>query len=304
MNSNLVSESIALIRKAEKLSLAMQPDLGFHLAFSGGKDSQVLLELVRMAGVKYHAVYNVTTNDPAENVRFIREYYREVEFQIPKESFMQMVVRKGLPSMRNRWCCAVFKESSGVGSVVLTGVRREESRKREKYEVIGRWSSGKGDGRHVDIVKMEANEFRCVGGKDKFVVHPILEWTENDVWAFIKERGLPINPCYELKGRVGCVFCPYVRSGDIRKYCESHPRLALAFLHTIEKMMERRGDKCRMSSAEDYFEWWLSNERMSVFIAKRRQLNLFECSAPLGAPSSKSPQRSATQQARIELNEL
>lgn len=85
MNLNeKINYSIALIRKAEKLSLAMQPDKGFHVGFSGGKDSQVVLELVKMAGVKYHAVYNVTTNDPADNVRFIKNHYPDVEFKIPE----------------------------------------------------------------------------------------------------------------------------------------------------------------------------------------------------------------------------
>lgn len=75
-----ISDSIALIRKAERLALALNPERGFHVAFSGGKDSQVLLELVKMAGVKYRAVYNVTTNDPPENVYFIRKHYPEVVF--------------------------------------------------------------------------------------------------------------------------------------------------------------------------------------------------------------------------------
>ena len=48
-----IDHSIALIRKAEKLALTMQPDEGFHVGFSGGKDSQAVLELVKMAGAKY-----------------------------------------------------------------------------------------------------------------------------------------------------------------------------------------------------------------------------------------------------------
>lgn len=55
--------SIELIRRGEKLALSMNPE-GYFVGFSGGKDSQVLLELVRRAGVKYKAYYSVTTNDP------------------------------------------------------------------------------------------------------------------------------------------------------------------------------------------------------------------------------------------------
>lgn len=274
MNENLVkkiNESIALIRKAEKLSLAMQPDLGFHVGFSGGKDSQVVLELVKMAGVKYHAVYNVTTNDPADNVRFIKHYYPDIEFSVQKESYFQLIAKKGLPTIRNRWCCALFKETAGTGFVVLTGVRRQESRKRAEYDEITQWAKSKKGKKKVDLNKMEENEFQCVGGKDKFMVYPILEWTEKDVWTFIREKGLSINPCYESHKRVGCVFCPFAKQKEIRSYCETHPRLKTSLIHAIGRYLERTSEKSKLSSAEDYFDWWISHERIDTYVAKKRQ---------------------------------
>ena len=250
-----INHSIALIRKAEKLALAMQPDEGFHVGFSGGKDSQAVLELVKMAGVKYRAVYNVTTNDPADNVRFIKHHYPDVEFSIPEKSYFQLIAQKGVPTMFNRWCCALFKETAGVGYVVLTGVRKEESRKRAAYEEVGKWGRTKDKKESVDLDKMEANEFRCVGGKDKFMVYPILEWTEKDVWDFIALRGLPVNPCYKTHKRVGCVFCPFARPKEIRAYCETHPQLKAAFIHAIDRYRERERerDRQKLPSAEDYF---------------------------------------------------
>lgn len=267
-----MDRSIAIIRKAEKLALMMRPDVGFHVGFSGGKDSQVVLELVRMAGVKYRAVYNVTTNDPADNVRFIKHNYPDVKFGVPKESYFQLIAKKGVPTILNRWCCALFKETAGVGFVVLTGIRREESRKRAEYDEITRWAKGKKDKKAVDLDKMEENEFKCVGGKDKFMVYPILEWTEEDVWVFIRERGLPVNPCYNSHKRVGCVFCPFARSKEIRDYCETHPRLKASFIHAIERYLEKSSEKCKLPSAEDYFEWWISHSSIDEYIAKKRQL--------------------------------
>lgn len=265
-----VQTSIALIRKAEALSLKMQPDMGFHVGFSGGKDSQVVLELVKMSGVKYKAIYNVTTNDPADNVRFIKHHYPDVEFSVPEKSYFQLIAKKGVPTMFNRWCCALFKETAGVGCVVLTGVRKEESRKRAEYDEVMKFGKDK---ESVDLDKMEGNEFRCVGGKDKFMVYPILEWTEEDVWTFIRERGLPINPCYKEHKRVGCVFCPFARQKDIRAYCETHPQLKSAFIHAIERFME--GRETMLPTAEDFLEWWISNESIDTYIAKKRQLTLF-----------------------------
>lgn len=269
-----IDHSIALIRKAEKLALVMQPETGFHVGFSGGKDSQVVLELVKMAGVKYRAVYNVTTNDPADNVRFIKHHYPDVEFSIPEKSYFQLIAQKGVPTMFNRWCCALFKETAGVGCVVLTGVRKEESRKRAEYPEASKFTRKKGDKELLDLDKMEENEFRCVGGKDKFMVYPVLEWTEADVWQFIRERGLPVNPCYKTHKRVGCVFCPFARPKDVRAYCETHPQLKAAFIHAIERYRERERDRKKLPTAEDYFDWWLSHISLDEYIAKKRQMTI------------------------------
>lgn len=269
-----IDHSIALIRKAEKLALVMQPETGFHVGFSGGKDSQVVLELVKMAGVKYRAVYNVTTNDPADNVRFIKHHYPDVEFSIPEKSYFQLIAQKGVPTMFNRWCCALFKETAGVGCVVLTGVRKEESRKRAEYPEAIKFTRKKGDKELLDLDKMEENEFRCVGGKDKFMVYPVLEWTEKDVWQFIRERGLPVNPCYKTHKRVGCVFCPFARPKDVRAYCETHPQLKAAFIHAIERYRERERDRQKLPTAEDYFDWWLSHISLDEYIAKKRQMTI------------------------------
>ena len=66
----------------------MQPDHGFWLSFSGGKDSVVILELAKMAGVKFTAYYSVTTIDPPELVRFIIEEHPEVKRILPKKTFL------------------------------------------------------------------------------------------------------------------------------------------------------------------------------------------------------------------------
>ena len=69
MNKEKIEYSLNLIKKAEKLALKLS-DKGFYVGFSGGKDSQVALDLVKRAGVKFEAYYNVTTIDPPENVYF------------------------------------------------------------------------------------------------------------------------------------------------------------------------------------------------------------------------------------------
>lgn len=269
-----VQYSIAQIRKAEKLALAMQPD-GLWVGFSGGKDSQVLLELVKMAGVKYRAVYNVTTNDPPENVYFIRNNYPEVEFNIPKNNFYKIVERKGLPTRLRRFCCDELKESGGIVYVVLTGVRSEESVTRKGYDEVAIYSKRKehkGRKKHT-LEQIIENEHRCIKGKDKVMVYPILGWTEEDVWQFHRERNLPRNICYDISGRVGCMFCPYSSKREIEYYEKQYPLFKRNLLIHFSRFLAKRRKK-EFETVEEYYEWWKSKESVKDFKAKRQQTSM------------------------------
>lgn len=269
-----IQESIAFLQKAEKLAKKLNPEGGFYVGFSGGKDSQVVLELCKLAGVKHTAYHNVTTNDSAITIRFIRQKYPEVRFIVPKESYFRMIEHKGLPTMFRRWCCERYKERIGAGNVVVTGVRAEESKKRSEYPEITKYVRNTSHGKEVNLDKMRDNEFQCVGGRDKFLIYPILRWTSEDVWTFIKDRGLPINPCYEKYRRVGCVFCPFSPARYIRDYITTHPKQYQALLHSIEKYLERSGNKSEFESAEDVFAWWLSKDTKKAWKDKKFQLAL------------------------------
>lgn len=275
-----VEESIRLIQKGEKLALALNPD-GYMVGFSGGKDSQVLLDLVKKAGVRYVAHYGVTTNDPPENVQFIRQYYPEVIFVHPKENLFKLISHKGLPTMYHRYCCAIFKEQIGAGSAVLTGVRAEESRKRAKYNEVAIFSHRK---EHADRAKkhsideIEANEHRCIKGKDKLMLYPILRWTEQDVWDYIRENNLPINPCYKKYKRVGCMFCPFSSTKQITEYERRFPRCKQHILYNLQLYLDRyneHSDKLAGITAEEYYEVWKRKGNISEYRAKKNQLRLF-----------------------------
>lgn len=269
-----IQESIAFLQKAEKLALRLNPENGFYIGFSGGKDSQVVLELCKLAGVKYTPYHNVTTNDNSKTIRFIREKYPEVQFVVPKESFFHMIERYGLPTRLSRWCCKQYKERLGAGNVVVTGVRAEESAKRAQYAETMKFARKKTDRKEVDLDKMRDNDFQCVGGRDKFLLYPILRWTTYDIWEFIRERGLPINPLYQDHSRVGCVFCPFTPARTIREYIDTHPKQYQALLHAIKKYLERSSMGNQFESAEDAFEWWISKESVKVWQNKKLQTAL------------------------------
>ena len=270
-----IAESVALIRKAEHLALALQPEQGFHVGFSGGKDSQVLLALVKMAGVKYRAVYNVTTNDPPENVYFIRKHYPDVEFEHQGKNLYRLIEKKGFPTIFHRWCCEIFKEEAGAGSVVLTGVRREESKKRAGYKPVDVKSNRKEHLERKDpytIEGIEAAGHQCIKGKDKIMVYPMLEWTTTDVWVFIAKEHLPVNPCYEHGGRVGCMFCPYASKEQIDYYETRYPKFHGLFMEGLSSYLSKREtiDK-NFDSVEEYYEWWKSKKSVKAFLREKRR---------------------------------
>lgn len=133
-----IEESVSLIRKAERLAKMYDPQDGYFLAFSGGKDSQALYHVAELAGVLFKAHFAPTTVEPPQLIRFIRKNYPEVEFGKVDMSMYQAAVKMNmLPTMKIRWCCAKYKETTGAGKVTMTGVRHAESTKEER-EIVWR----------------------------------------------------------------------------------------------------------------------------------------------------------------------
>lgn len=251
-----------IILKAVPLALRYDPDKGFFVGFSGGKDSQALYHMMQLCDVPMHAYFSPTSIDPAENIRFIRKNYPEVEFtKIDKSIFDVFREMKVLPSMRIRWCCAYFKEKGGEGKVVCTGVRKAESvrrSKRNEIEVSGHKFSG-----HMDefedwqekrirkkmknlnqdqFTDAKQTEVRCINGKDKILLNPIIEWSEEDVWEFLnKVVEVPHCELYdEGYTRIGCIGCPMATTKNQIKQFQRWP-------HVKEKWIQAIMDKRRES---------------------------------------------------------
>lgn len=268
---NKIANSIEFLRHGENLALQMNEE-GYFLAFSGGKDSQVLLWLAKQANVRYKAYYSVTTNDPPANVRFIRENYSEVTFLHPKENFYKLIEKSGLPTMNKRFCCSTLKETAGVGYVTLVGVRRAESAKRQHYsafDIVSKRKEHQNKTKTLDEVT--AAEHRCIKGRDKVLIRPMLEYTDEDVWGIIKKFNLPRNPCYQYTARVGCMFCPFSSTKQIEMYEQMYPRAKDKIIASLARYRSKGSYEL---SAEEYYEIWKSKCSVKNYKELQRQTTI------------------------------
>lgn len=265
-----IDHSISLIRKAEKTALRYRTE-GFYVAFSGGKDSQVLLKLTQLAGVKYTAEYRLTTIDPPENVRFIKKHYPEVTIIRPAQTFYRLCLHYGtMPTQWMRFCCRELKEATNEHAVTLTGVRRAESARRSHRQEVYLQTRR----RHPEFIEGTLDQFsryqettvECLQGKDKLTVNPILEWSEQDVWDLIHAYELPVNPLY-IKGysRVGCLFCPMSNIKSIRLDVGNYPKYYQAFLRLIHRIRAKNIQE----HGYDYYEDLTDEEAFWVWASKQ-----------------------------------
>lgn len=254
-----VKNSIELLKYFEP------KDKPYYLAFSGGKDSIVIHELARMSGVKFQAHYNHTTVDHPEVVRFIRTEYPQCVRHYPKETMWDLIIRKGTPPTRLiRYCCTELKEGGGAGEFVILGVRRAESFKRSKRREIEVTKKGKIP--VEEIMKMsdnseKRNKLETCYAKNQRIINPILNWSDADVWQFIKSRNLKYPSLYD-KGwkRLGCIGCPMSNNYiELEKY----PKYKAQYIRTFEKMLITRKEKglstnMKWRTGQEVYEWFVS----------------------------------------------
>ena len=274
-----IEHSVELLRKSEKMALRLDPENGFYLAFSGGKDSQCLYHVAKLAGVRFKAHMNFTSVDPPEVIRFVKTQYPDVELIKPRMSIYEMAKKKHiLPTRILRWCCSEFKETSGVGKVTLVGVRKEESTRRAKREEISTEIKGKRNEETFDQwSEHEENMVACVGGKDKILVSPIIYWTERDVWEFLNVNGIPHCELYDNGyTRIGCICCPMSQPRQKAKEIKRWPHVKRNWLKTIQWLIDNGYIDHNFNDAETGFRWWISGKSYKQFYADEFLQQKFE----------------------------
>ena len=280
---NIEKEKIAI----ERLR-AFEPEDGYYLAYSGGKDSDCINILAYLAGVNFEAVHNLTTVDAPETVYYIRSQ-EDVRIDKPKKSMWQLIVDKGLPPTRiMRYCCEELKERGGKGKVVVTGVRWSESAKRKGsaglVNIIGqpKTTQKEADERQLDyhvnkmnglILNVDNDENRrfvehCYRTR-KTMVNPIVNWTDEDVWLFLKHYGCDSNPLYQCGfTRIGCIGCPMTNKHRYFEF-ERYPRYKALYIKTFDRMLKARAEKgltnrVGWQTGKDVFKWWMGEDPLQL----------------------------------------
>lgn len=280
---DVLQHSIDLLRKSERLALRYYP-AGFYLAFSGGKDSQALYHVAKLAGVRFEAHYALTTLDPPELVYFIRNNYPDVVVDRPELNYAQLCIKKkALPTMRMRFCCAELKETKGAGTVTLTGVRREESTKRAKRneaEITSHKFSGSLEQFDEFTRSKEVEGVQCIKGKDKIVINPIIDWTEEDVWYFLKEV-VKVESCVLYSRgwrRIGCMFCPMASTKEILRQGGAYPKYKDIIMRLIHRLRENGYMNLYPDlTDDDIFAWWISKKGIKQwYFDNKQQGSLFD----------------------------
>lgn len=261
---------------------AYEPDEGYFLAFSGGKDSVVVKALCDMAGVKYDAHYSITTVDPPELVQFVKSF-KDVQMDAATDcdgkriTMWNLIPKKKMPPTRiARYCCQYLKESNGKGRVTVTGVRWAESPNRRKNQggltIYGKCVGKELDAAGLDYVQTDRggvvlnldnadtrNAMELCYRTRKTLINPIIEWEDDDVWEFIHKYNVPYCELYDQGyRRLGCIGCPM--NDHAEEELNRYPKFKRLYIKAFERMIEERkkaGLETVWETGEDVMAWWL-----------------------------------------------
>jgi phosphoadenosine phosphosulfate reductase len=243
---------------------AFEPEEGYYLAFSGGKDSQCIYHLAVEAGVKFDAHYNITGIDHPELVYFIRQNYSDVIRDMYKTSMWRLIERNGPPTRLKRFCCKELKEHGGEGRICVTGVRWAESvRRKNDRKVLEYMGKTKKQKMLFDDNDEGRRLFENCMQKGKRVVNPIIDWLDEDVWEYLNSRKIEHCKLYdEGYTRLGCIGCPM--STHQEQELKDYPKFYNAYYRAVERFLPAYFERCKAKgrepfrkTAQEWMDWWI-----------------------------------------------
>lgn len=276
---------LELEKKAIERLKAFEPeDEPYWLCYSGGKDSDCIRILAELAGVRHELHHNLTTVDAPETVAYVKSipgihidhrYYPDGK----RITMWNLIVKKKMPPTRLvRYCCSELKEHGGKHRMKITGVRWAESRSREEsaglVKVIGKPKTMQRQAEIEGIEHRITKQGGLVLNHDnaesrRFVEHcyrttstmlnPIVDWSDADVWQFLRHYGCESNPLYQCgKKRVGCIGCTMQGHDGMRKDFRNYPRYRDNYIRAFDRMLQENPDvPYTWKTGKDVYNWWV-----------------------------------------------
>ena len=215
------------VESAIRLLQSIPQDGPIEICYSTGKDSDVILELAKMAGIPFEAIYKNTSVDRPGSIAHAKEMGATV--LNPKATMLELIEKMGWPSRWMRFCCKALKEYKVYDRAVV-GIRKSESVARAKrYK--------------------EPEQCRVYSKHEKVRQYfPILEWTSEDVERIIRERHIKCHPHYydeqgnfHVEKRVGCIGCPLQSDKGLADFVK-YPKMFKAWVKAYYRWLVTHPD--------------------------------------------------------------
>ena len=272
-----------VLTSIEKLKVASEMSEAYYgkpliITYSGGKDSDVLLDLAIKSNIKFEVVNSHTTLDAPQTVYHIRDTQKrlsemgiKMDILMPykngeRTSMWKLIEEMGCPPTRiSRYCCRILKEVTIPNRLIALGVRKEESSQRKDRMDFETRGKTKKDGNKFtlehtkavfnDALKIskelemdikEENSYDCTLIKackeqKDVMVNPIIDWTNSDIWYYISENNISYNPLYDMGyQRVGCIGCPMATYKQKCKMFKDFPKYKENYIRAFDRLLETR----------------------------------------------------------------
>ena len=276
--SDLEHASIERLKAASDMSLRLykQP---LVITYSGGKDSDVLLHLAEASGIPFEVLHSLTTADAPQTVYHVRDTFHRLEDKgikctVDKHvqpdgsriTMWNLIVKQGVPTRLQRFCCRYLKETGGRDRFIATGGRWDESAARKKNRGALEVITAKKD--NSLILSNDNSEdrrlFESCQLKGKRVVNPIVDWKTDDVLEYIESEHITMNPLYGCGfSRVGCIGCPMAGKSGREAEFAMFPKFKAAYIRAFDTMLitriERGMEAYSWQSGVDVFHWWMGD---------------------------------------------
>ena len=173
-------------------------------------------------------------------------------------------IKKMPPTRIVRYCCDILKEQAGRGRFLVTGVRWSESTSRKNNRGVLEVQH-KSKERRLTLANDNDESrrlFETCQMKGKRICNPIVDWIEQDIWDYLVDQKVQINPLYyEGWTRVGCVGCPMAGKARYPEF-SMFPKYQGLYISAFDRMIKVRNDEglqTEWQTGTDVFHWWMED---------------------------------------------